>query len=213
MANTRRDRLKKSSSSSAKRHNRYKLLKTQTVKMRWILSLLCIVLICVCQLPALAQEVDTATTISEAQWQHGHEIAKKAVVAAKKGNFNQSERYWSELITEFPENPAVWSNRGNIRVAQYKLDEAIADFDRAIQLAPEQPDPYLNRGVALEGKGHYQEALADYDRVIAINPQDAMAYNNRGNAMAAQQRWLEALTNYQKAAEIAPDFAIARANA
>ncbi len=181
--------------------------------MRWILSLLCLVLILTFHLPVMAEEVNTPNTISEAQWQRGHEVAKKAVVAAKKGDFTRSEQYWTELIAEFPDNAAVWSNRGNVRVAQHRLDEAIADFDRAIQLAPEQPDPYLNRGVALEGQGKYEDALIDYNRAIAINPQDAMAYNNRGNARAGQQRWLEALTDYQKAVDLAPDFAIARANA
>jgi tetratricopeptide (TPR) repeat protein len=190
--------------------------------MRWLLSLVCILSIFFVSLPAIAhasehssivQEENITSNISEAQWQQGHEIAKKAVAAAKQGNFKQSERYWTELIATFPDNPAVWSNRGNIRVAQNKLDEAIADFDRAIELAPKQPDPYLNRGVALEGQGNYQEALNDYNRVLALNPEDPMAYNNRGNARAGQQRWLEALTDYQKATELSPNFAIARANA
>jgi tetratricopeptide (TPR) repeat protein len=207
--------------------------------MRWLLNLVCILLMFSVIFPEIAYASESSSmakpggaaiasdasqtvtapaknlpnTISEAQWQQGHELAKKAVFAAKKGNFMQSESYWTELISTFPDNAAVWSNRGNIRVAQHKLDEAIADFDRAIKLAPKQPDPYLNRGVALEVQGKYEDALKDYNRVLALNPEDPMAYNNRGNARAGQQRWLEALTDYQKATELSPNFAIARANA
>jgi tetratricopeptide (TPR) repeat protein len=207
--------------------------------MRWLLNLICLILIFFVNFPmiaygsigdrrlspeaegestvrlisSIAPEINSPDTISEAQWQQSHEIAKKAIFAAKQGDFKQSETYWTELIGTFPNNPAIWSNRGNIRVAQHKLDEAIADFDRAIELAPKQPDPYLNRGVALEGQGKYEDALNDYDRVLALNPEDPMAYNNRGNARAGQQRWLEALTDYQKAIELSPNFAIARANA
>lgn len=40
-----------------------------------------------------------------------------------------------------------------------KCTEALADFDRAIELAPEEPDPNLGRGVAWECLGKYAEAI------------------------------------------------------
>lgn len=149
---------------------------------------------------------------SEEQMQAGDALARKAVSAAERGDFAQAEDYWSQLIADFPSNPAVWSNRGNSRVSQLKLDEAIADFNRAIELAPDAPDPYLNRGAALEGKGQYRAAIEDYNRVLAIDPGDAMAYNNRGNAQAGLGDWGAALVDYRKASELAPNFAFARAN-
>ena len=102
-------------------------------------------------LPTLAAET-TTVTLTEEQLQRGEEIAQKAIEATEKGDLPQAEAYWSQLIEEFPTNPAVWSNRGNVRVSQNKLDEAIADYNQAIKLAPDNPDPYLNRGIALEGK-------------------------------------------------------------
>ena len=181
--------------------------------MRWILSLLCVLLVFGSAVPvSQAQEVETLT-VNEEQLQRGDELAHKAFEATEEGDFAQAEAYWTQLTEEFPTNPAVWSNRGNIRVSQNKLDEAIADFNQAIKLAPDAPDPYLNRGAALEGKRRYEEAIGDYNRVLEINPEDAMAYNNRGNAKGGQGRWEEALTDYQKAADLAPNFAFARANA
>jgi tetratricopeptide (TPR) repeat protein len=180
--------------------------------MRWILSLLlCLLLILGWTVPVMAQETQSPS-YTEEQLLEGDAIAKKALQATEKGDFTGSEAYWTQLIESFPDNPAAWSNRGNSRVSQNKLDAAIADFDRAIELAPDSPDPYLNRGAALEGKGKYEEALADYDRVLAIAPDDAMAYNNRGNAKGGLGQWQEALADYQKASELAPNFAFARAN-
>ena len=179
--------------------------------IRWILSLVCLVLVFSFTLPATAQSVETPITEEQLQW--GQEIAEKAFKATENGDFERAEEYWTQLIDRFPSNPAVWSNRGNIRVGQNKLDGAIADFNQAIKLAPDAPDPYLNRGTALEGEGRYQEAIADYNRVLEINPEDAMAYNNRGNAEAGEKRWEEALADYQKAVDIDPNFAFARANA
>lgn len=91
------------------------------------------------------------------QLQLGEELAAKAFAEDKKGNFPGAEAYWTELIERFPSNPATWSNRGNSRVSQNKLEEAIADFNQSIELAPNATDPYLNRGVAYEGLRRYEE--------------------------------------------------------
>ncbi len=182
--------------------------------IRWLVSLLsaCLLWVWVAEKPALAQPTENPS-IPQEQLIKGEKLAQKAIDAAKKGNFSRSEQYWTQLIQQFPHNPAVWSNRGNVRISQNKLEEALADFEQSIALAPNHPDPYLNRGIVYEVQKRWKEALADYNRALEINPQDAMAYNNRGNAQAGQGYWQGALTDYQKAVELAPDFAIARANA
>ena len=181
---------------------------------RWLISLFLIFSLWICGWAEPAKALsDTVPEFTEQQISQGEKIAKKAFRAAAKGNFARAETYWTTLIDEFPQNPAVWSNRGNVRVGQYKLTEAIADFDRSIEIAPEYPDAYLNRGVAYEGKRLWDEAISDYNRVLAITPQDPVALNNRGNAKAGQQKWQEALNDYQQAALIAPNFAMARGNA
>ncbi|ERN40305.1 tetratricopeptide TPR_11 repeat-containing protein [Rubidibacter lacunae KORDI 51-2] len=173
-----------------------------------LICTLCALLVWLTASPALAQG-----NLADKQLQRGSELAQDAFAAAESGDFTRSERLWSELIEVFPTNPAVWSNRGNVRVSQNKLDAAIADFNESIRLDPDAPDPYLNRGIAYEGQGRWEDAIADYNHVLALTPNDPMAYNNRGNAQAGLQRWDDALADYQKAADIAPNFAFARANA
>ncbi len=159
----------------------------------------------------LAQEA-IKFTYNKEDLQKGDDIAKAALESTKKGDFVQAEKYWTELIEKFPDNPAVWSNRGNSRISQNRLEEAITDFNQAITLAPDAPDAYLNRGTALEGTGNYLKAIQDYNRVLELNPDDAMAYNNRGNAQGGLGKWKLALADYQKAIELEPNFALARAN-
>lgn len=140
------------------------------------------------------------------------DLRNRAFEATNAGQFNRAEYYWSQLLEQLPDNPALWSNRGNAKVSQNKLEDAIADFNRAIELAPDAPDPYLNRGTALEGMGRFAEAIADYNRVLELDPNDAAAYNNRGNAEAGLGRWQDAIRDYGTAADLVPDFAFARAN-
>jgi tetratricopeptide (TPR) repeat protein len=136
----------------------------------------------------------------------------KALEATNQQDFATAETYWTQMLDRFPKNPAVWSNRGNARVSQLKLTEAIADYEKAIELAPEAPDPYLNRGAALEGLGKWTEAIADYNHVLELDPKDPVAYNNRGSAKTGLGEWESAITDFQTAAIMAPDYAFARAN-
>lgn len=47
-----------------------------------------------------------------------------------------------------------------------KIQEALADYDRAIALSPEAPDPHLNCGAVYESLARFEEALVDYDVVL-----------------------------------------------
>lgn len=144
-----------------------------------------------------------------------HEIDRlfeEAFAATQRGDFARAETLWTQLLQIQPDNPALWSNRGNARVSLHQLQAALEDYAEAIRLAPEAPDPYLNRGAALEGLGRWQEAIADYERVLQLDPNDAAAYNNRGNAEAGLGQWQQALADYRRATELAPDYAFAQAN-
>ena len=153
-----------------------------------------------------ASASDTAEIVAALEW------VDSAFEATNRGDFAAAEQYWSKILERFPDRAEIWSNRGNARTSQNKLDLAIKDYNRAIELAPAAPDPYLNRGAALENRGDFAAAIADYDRVLALDPNDAAAHNNRGNALGGLGRWPEAIENFEKAAALVPDFAIAREN-
>lgn len=172
--------------------------------MRW---LACVFLIFLLLLPAPAR-----ADYTQAQIESGDRLTDLAFEATDLGDFATAERYWTQLIERFPENPALWSNRGNARVSQNRLSEAIADYNESIRLSPDATDPYLNRGAALEGQGQFAAAIADYNRVLELDPKDAMAFNNRGNAKAGRGDYAGAIADYHQATLLAPNFAFARAS-
>jgi tetratricopeptide (TPR) repeat protein len=184
-------------------------INSKTMKNVILSGFLALLLLFSSALPARAQASDQAESIHSMSIET---LREQVFSATNQGDFATAELYWSELIERLPDHPALWSNRGNSRVSQNKLQEAIADYNKAIELAPEAPDPYLNRGTALEGLGRWQEAIADYNRVLDLDPNDPAAYNNRGNAKAGLGQWEEALEDYGKAANIVADYAFARAN-
>jgi tetratricopeptide (TPR) repeat protein len=176
-----------------------------------ITTILCLLCFVGWAFPVLAQA--SQPELSPPIVQEISDLRQKAFTASQTGQFAEAETYWSQLIEYLPTEAALWSNRGNVRVSQNKLEVALEDYNQAVTLAPDQPDPYLNRGAALEGLGRWKEAIADYSQVLALNPEDAAAYNNRGNAQAGLGHWDAALADYQTAAELDPKFAFARVNA
>lgn len=85
-----------------------------------------------------------------------------------------------------------------------KLDQALMDFNRAIELDPSRADGYLGRADVLNAKKQYHEALLDYHRAIEINPGFAKAYVNRGIAYSHLERYKEAIADYEKALALDP---------
>ena len=140
------------------------------------------------------------------------DLRKAAFEATQAGQFDVAEAYWSELIEQLPQEAAVWSNRGNVRVRQNKLSGALEDYTQAIALAPTETDPYLNRGAVWEAMGQWEKAIADYNQVLQIDPDDPAAYNNRGNAEAGAGDWELAIADYQSAINLQPSFSLAYGN-
>ena len=61
-------------------------------------------------------------------------------------------------------------------------DQAIADYNMAIELKPDYAQAYVNRGNAYRDKGVIDRAIADYSKAIELKPDYAQAYYNRGGA-------------------------------
>ena len=88
-----------------------------------------------------------------------------------------------------------------------KLVEAMACFDKAVELQPNYAEAYSNRGNTLQKLGHLQEALASLDQAILLKPDFAEAYANRGNVFQELGQLVEAMTCFDKAISLKPDLA------
>lgn len=119
-----------------------------------------------------------------------------ADVALQAPKVEDEEAAWTAMLDRFGGIPEIEvrivSNRGNARARQGKIEEALQDYNRAIELDPMAADPHLNRGAVYETQGRFEEALKDYDVVLKTNPEDPAAWNNRGNALMGLRRFAEA---------------------
>jgi tetratricopeptide (TPR) repeat protein len=115
---------------------------------------------------------------------------------------------WSYVLKKEPKRVYIaYINRGMAFHKMGRLDEALADYDKAIALYPSLHIAYYNRGVVFSQMGQLDRALADYNAAIALNPSYDIAYHNRGVVLSQMGRLDMALMDYGKAIELNPTFA------
>jgi tetratricopeptide (TPR) repeat protein len=89
---------------------------------------------------------------------------------------------------------AEWYFKGNDLSASRKFDEAIANYDRALEIDHDYFDAWIARGNALVNQGVlYDEALESYSEAIEIDPASASAWYNKGVALLNLNKCEEAL--------------------
>lgn len=106
---------------------------------------------------------------------------------------------------DVPTTADGWSRRGHNFLETGRMDEAIADFDKAIKLDPDHALAWANRGVALAWKKQNEQALDSLDKAAAMNPRLAYVFHGRalvlrnqgdiGGAVAALGRAIDLLEN------------------
>lgn len=90
-------------------------------------------------------------------------------------------------------------NRGTAYSSLKNYEEALKDYDKAIELDPQFSKAYNNRGKAHFALGNYQQAIIDMKRSVEIDPLYARAYYNLSLAYSKLGHADEASANYKKA--------------
>ncbi len=101
---------------------------------------------------------------------------------------------------------------GNTAFEAGNHQQAIAEYDQAIELDPEMAMAYYNRGRAYLSLGEYEKVIADLDRAIELDPEMAMAYNNRGYVYDNLGEYEKAIADYDRALELDSEMAMAYVN-
>jgi tetratricopeptide (TPR) repeat protein len=95
---------------------------------------------------------------------------------------------------------------------QGKLDEAIRECHRAIEVDPDFGNPYNDIGVYLMSQGELDEAIPWLEKAKAARRYEPrqFPFMNLGRIYVLQRRWSEALREYEGGVRAAPGDAGAR---
>ncbi|MES2515966.1 MAG: tetratricopeptide repeat protein [Bacteroidota bacterium] len=94
--------------------------------------------------------------------------------------FKNNVTVFSDVVKKYPDAYVAYNNRGNAYYNEGKINEALADFDKAISIKPNSPNALSNRAAIYINMQKYKEALNDLNNAILYKPDFANAYSNRG---------------------------------
>lgn len=97
-----------------------------------------------------------------------------------------------------PSIPAAWSNLGNEFRNDFRYEEAIDAYQRALRLKPDFADALLNLGASLqETEPTLGPAIEAYRKAIALQPDFATAHWNLGFALLLAGDFARGLPEYE----------------
>ena len=77
--------------------------------------------------------------------------------------------FYSDIILKYPSADLAYTNRGAIRKENHQFSQALADFNKAIQLGKNDFKAFANRGAVYSDLGQYDKAVIDYKKATSLN--------------------------------------------
>ncbi len=93
---------------------------------------------------------------------------------------------------------------GNALFNLGRFDDAIASYNKALEIKPDKDEAWYKRGNALFNLGRFDDAIASYNKALEIKPDKDEAWNNRGNVLFNLGRFDDAIASYNKAISLNP---------
>jgi tetratricopeptide (TPR) repeat protein len=119
--------------------------------------------------------------------------------------WRNSESLWMHTLACTSDNVAPHYHLGLAFSQQRRADEAIAQFQKSLEIQPDDAEARYNLGTVLLQQKRLDEAVAQLQKALEIKPDDASAHKNLGVAFFQQGRLDEAVAHFKKSLEIRPD--------
>ena len=137
-------------------------------------------------------------------------IAFVLLTLRRNADYASDLSLWQDTAAKAPNNVRAHFNLGSSLLARGKADEAVARYERALELAPNDAAICHSLGKALAKQGEFEKAIAEFRKVLQRMPDHVEAHVNLGDALAKLGQCDEAMDHYRMAIELKPDHAKAR---
>ncbi len=126
--------------------------------------------------------------------------------------YRDTETLWRWTISRNPGSWMAYNNLGTALLKTGRVDEAITQFNRALEIQPDYAVAHNNLGNALLRLGRTADSYAHLEKALEFDPSNVEAHNNMGNTLVQMGRTDEAAAHYNKAVEIDPRYVQAHNN-
>jgi tetratricopeptide (TPR) repeat protein len=139
-------------------------------------------------------------------------LAAITAIAAVPPNLARTIEEQRRLVTERPNDPAVYNDLGNLLLLVPQPAEAEEAYRKAVELDPDKVSALFNLGLLLQERGELREAYKHLRRVVKLEPRHAWAHYQLG---ALQEKWGQdsrAIDAYATAFSLDPQLAFPEVN-
>ncbi len=128
-----------------------------------------------------------------------------ACTSIQMSYWRNSESLWTHALACTSDNVVAHYHLGLAFFQQRRTDEAIAQFQKALEIQPDYAEARYNLGTVLTQQGQLDEAIAQFQKALEIQPGNASAHKNLGIALFQHGRLDEAIAHFKKSLECRPD--------
>jgi tetratricopeptide (TPR) repeat protein len=112
------------------------------------------------------------------------------------------DEMWQPICTALAR---VYEDRGFHLAQQQNYSQALADYDRSLDLHPNDPVTLNDRGIVKGNLGDYAGALADLDRSLDLQPDAPDTLHNRGIVKRILGDYAGAFADHKRSLDLSPD--------
>ncbi len=152
-------------------------------------------------------KVDDTDEVADDESMKPSELISDAREAITDGDFDRAIKLAHLATVKAPKRSAAWNTLGRVQLAKGQRKDAIASFEKAVELNPSSSWAQNNLGLALIYDGRYDDAIDALEEATELEPVEGYMWNNLGMAYEHQDRLEEARDAYSKAAELKNDRA------
>jgi protein O-mannosyl-transferase len=126
--------------------------------------------------------------------------------------WRNSESLWTRAVACTPGDASLRDRLGNALADNKRLEAAVVEYRKAIEIDPEYANAHNSLGKALAKLGRNDAAVVEYRIAIELNPDFADANNNLGVVLTDRGQFDAAVARFRRALEIKPHFALVHSN-
>lgn len=123
----------------------------------------------------------------------------KARIAFAKGDYEQSERIFEQLLDDDPYSGHYWNSLASTQLMNNRINDSITSSEYSIAINPDDEEALLNKANGLFSLGNFKDALEYYSRFHKLCPDEGSATMFMGNCLLNMGKADEALEHYKQA--------------
>jgi tetratricopeptide (TPR) repeat protein len=121
-------------------------------------------------------------------------------------NYKNLEIFWRSVIRSNPGSSMAHNNFGKTLFQARRVDEAIEQFQTALEIQPVSANVHNNLGNALLQKGSVEEASSHLRQAVDLEPRQPEFHYNLGQFLFRTGRTQEALAQFDAALDLDPNL-------